>query len=185
MAETIYYLPGWGGRLNTGLGQALMSLGFDVAGRETRDEFKDVGFTGQVRLVAQDLQTYFWTPESRVIANSFGGYLFLHAQAQMPPYPGKVVLLSPIVGEFNNEGQEMHFAPPQAEKLFNLIEQGQMTAPLNAEIHTGELDWQSYPPAVKKLGEALSIAVNVVAGAGHGLPKAYVAKVLDNALQTE
>jgi hypothetical protein len=185
MPETVYYLPGWGGRLNTGLGQALMSLGFDVAGRETRDEFKDLGFTEQVRLVAQDLQTYFWTPESKVIANSFGGYLYLHAQAQMPPYPGKVVLLSPIVGEFNDEVREMHFVPPHAEKLFNLIEQGQMTAPLNAEIHTGELDWQSYLPAVKKLGEALSIQVHVVAGTGHSLPKDYVAKVLDNALQVD
>jgi hypothetical protein len=162
-----------------------MSLGFDVAGRETRDEFKELGFTEQVRLVAQDLQTFFWNSQSKVIANSFGGYLFLHAQAQMPPYPGKVVLLSPIIGEFNDEGREMHFVPPYAEKLFNLIKQGQMTAPLNAEIHTGELDWQSYPPAVKKLGEALSIPVDVVAGAGHGLPKDYVTKVLHIALQAD
>jgi hypothetical protein len=103
----------------------------------------------------------------------------------MPPYPGKVVLLSPIVGEFNDEVGEMHFVPPYAEKLFNLIEQGQMTAPLNAEIHTGELDWQSYLPAVKKLGEALSIQVHIVAGTGHSLPKDYVAKVLDNALQVD
>jgi pimeloyl-ACP methyl ester carboxylesterase len=182
MPETVYYLPGWGGRLNTGLGQALMSRGLDIAGRETRDAFKDLGFTEQVRIVARDLQTYFWSPESKVIANSFGGYLFLHAQAQLPPYPGKVVLLSPIVGEFNDESREMNFVPPQAEKLLDLIEQGQMTAPLNAEIHTGELDWQSYPPAVKKLGEALSIPVHVVLNAGHGLPKEYVAKVLDKAL---
>jgi hypothetical protein len=74
----------------------------------------------------------------------------------------------------------MHFVPPQAEKLFDLIAQGQMTAPLNAEIHTGELDWQSHPPAVKKLGEALSMPVHVVAGAGHGLPKAYAAGILDS-----
>ena len=180
MAETVYYLPGWGGRLNTGLGQALMSRGLDIAGRETRNEFKDLGFTEQVRVIAQDLQTYFWTPDSKVIANSFGGYLFLHAQVQLPPYPGKVVLLSPIVGEFNDEGREMHFVPPQAEKLFDLIALGQMTAPLNAEIHTGELDWQSHPPAVKKLGEALSTPVHVVPGAGHGLPKEYVSRLLDS-----
>jgi len=45
----------------------------------------------------------------------------------------------------------MNFIPPYAEKLFNLIEANQMTAPLNAEIHTGELDWQSSPSAVKNL----------------------------------
>ena len=94
----------------------------------------------------------------------------------------KLPVLADIVGEFNDEDREMHFVPPQAEKLFHLIEQGQMTAPLNAEIHTGELDWQSHPPAVKKLGEALSIPVHVVPSAGHGLPKEYVAKVLDKAL---
>lgn len=180
MSETIYYLPGWGGRLNTGLGQALISRGLEIAGRETRGEFKDVGFTEQVRLVAHDLQTYFWTPESKVIANSFGGYLFLHAQAHLPPYPGKVVLLSPIVGEFNDEGREMSFVPPQAEKLFNLIEQGQMPAPLNAEIHTGELDWQSHPEGVKKLGDALSIPVHIVVGVGHSLPKEYVSTILES-----
>jgi hypothetical protein len=117
-----------------------------------------------------------------VIANSFGGYLFLHAQAMLAPYPGKVVLLSPIVGEFGDTEREMNFIPPYAEKLFNLIECNEMTAPLNAEIHTGELDWQSNPAAVKKLGEALSIPVHIVAGAGHGLPKEYVSNVLDRFL---
>ena len=114
-----------------------------------------------------------------MIANSFGGYLFLHAQAILPPYPGKVFLLSPIVGEFGDTEREMNFIPPYPEKLFNLIESKQMTAPLNAEIHTGELDWQSNPIAVKKLGDALSIPIHIVPGAGHGLPKEYVANVLD------
>ena len=181
--STIYFLPGWGGQFKTGLGQALISRGFDITGRETKGDFKDLGFNGQVSQVAQDLQDHFWTTESKVIANSFGGYLFLHAQAMVAPYPGKVVLLSPIVGEFGDAQREMNFIPPYPEKLFNLIETNQMTAPLNAEIHTGELDWQSNPAAVKKLGEALSIPVQIVAGAGHGLPKEYVSNVLDRFLK--
>jgi hypothetical protein len=36
MAEIVYYLPGWSGRLNTGLGQGLMDRGFDVSDREIR-----------------------------------------------------------------------------------------------------------------------------------------------------
>jgi hypothetical protein len=32
---TFYYLPGYGGRVHTGLGQALLSRGVDLAGRET------------------------------------------------------------------------------------------------------------------------------------------------------
>ena len=181
--STVYYLPGWGGQLNTGLGQALISRGFDITGRETRGDFKDLGFNGQVSRVAHDLQDNFWTTESKVISNSFGGYLFLHAQVMLAPYPGKVVLLSPIVGEFDDTEREKNFIPPYAEKLFNLIETNQMTAPLNAEIHTGELDWQSNPAAVKQLGEALSIPVHIVAEAGHGLPKEYVSNVLDRFLK--
>jgi hypothetical protein len=66
MSEIVYYLPGWGGRLNTGLGQGLMDRGFDVSGRETREQFRDLLFLEQVQLVANDLQNYFWTPESKV-----------------------------------------------------------------------------------------------------------------------
>ena len=47
----VYYLPGWAGHLSTGLGQALMDRGFDVTGRETRGDFKDMSFTGQVEAV--------------------------------------------------------------------------------------------------------------------------------------
>ena len=51
--SSIYYLPGHGGRLGTGLGEGLLSRGFDVAGRETVGEFKDLPFNEQVALVAQ------------------------------------------------------------------------------------------------------------------------------------
>ena len=34
-AKTIYYLPGYGGQLATGLGRALMDRGFDVAAFQT------------------------------------------------------------------------------------------------------------------------------------------------------
>ena len=62
-----------------------MDRGFDVTGRETRGEFKDLSFTDQVETVKEDLLNHFWTEDSRVIANSFGAYLFLHAQASLDP----------------------------------------------------------------------------------------------------
>jgi len=179
MHRTVYYLPGWGGRLATGLGAAIAQRGFDIAGRETRGEFKDAGFTAQVNMVAADLQQHFWYPNAIVIANSFGGYLFLHAQSQLPAFPGRVVLLSPIVGTFDDEDKDMHFIPPYPDRLMQRIEAKQMAAPMKAEIHTGELDWQSSPKGVQRLGEALGIPVHVVTGAGHNLPKEYVGKILD------
>ena len=102
-SETIYYLPGYGGQLATGLGRGLMDRGFDVAGREARGDFRSLPFDEQIQTVMLDLQEHFWREQARVVCNSFGAYLFLHAQTQMASFPGRVLLLSPIVGEFSNE----------------------------------------------------------------------------------
>jgi hypothetical protein len=58
MINVIYCLPGWAGHLSTGLGKALMDRGFDVTGRETRDNFKTLSFTDQVETVKEDLLNY-------------------------------------------------------------------------------------------------------------------------------
>lgn len=180
-AETIYYLPGHGGLIATGLGQALLERGYDVTGRETVGEFKDVGFTRQVEIVANDLKEYFWREDAKIIANSFGAYLFLHAQALVgEPYIGHVILLSPIVGEFANDEQTrpMNFIPPFAERLLELAQSGEFPVPLKCEIHVGTEDWQSCPNATV-FGEMVGIKVNKVPEAGHMLPREYVASLLN------
>lgn len=175
----VYYLTGMGGRLDHGLGKALSDRGLDVVGRELVGEFRNMTFQDQIDLVVADLQTHFSHPEARVIANSFGAYLFLHAQLQMPPFDGKVVLLSPIVGEFSSEGSRTNFIPPRARKLFEIAENGSFPVPLQSEIHVGEHDWQSNPRNVSILGNRLGIKVSVVPDAGHMLPVPYVSSLLD------
>jgi hypothetical protein len=175
----VYYLPGRGGHLATGLGEGLRSRGWDVTGRETTGAFRDLPFTDQVHTIAQDLQQHFWHPQARVVAVSFGAYLFLHAQAQLPAYPGQVLLLSPIVGAFADKASGTHFVPPQAELLRERVEAGNFNAPLNCELHVGEQDWQSGPESVKRMAQMLGMACTVVPGAGHQLGKGYVGGVLD------
>lgn len=179
MKKSVYYLTGMGGRLDTGLGQALLSRGFEIAGRELNGEFRKLDFQQQVDLVAGDLQTHFWQEDARVIANSFGAYLFLHAQVQMKPYIGRVILLSPIVGEFSNEDTRMNFVPPRADKLQQLADAGNFPIPINCEVHVGSEDWQSNPINVSTFGSMLGIDVTVVPDAGHTLPKEYVGNLLD------
>lgn len=179
MKKLIYYLPGYRGQLATGLGQALLDRGFDVTGRETRDEFDQLPFDDQVNTVASDLREHFWTSDARVIANSFGAYLFLHAQSRMEAYPGRVLLLSPIVGQFHKDESRLNFIPPFAERLRDLVEQGQVPRPMSCEIHVGEEDWQSSPANVQALGKALDLPVHVVPGNGHMLDIPYVAELLD------
>ena len=118
----LYYLPGRGGRLGTGLGEALTARGLSVSGRETVGEFARLSFQEQIELVAQDLKTDFWHKDSRVIANSYGAYLFLHAQTLLPAYVGRVLLLSPIVGEFSSGETATHFVPPRSRQLMKLAQ---------------------------------------------------------------
>ena len=65
----IYYLPGHGGRVTTGLGQALVSRGYEVVGRETVGDFKRLDFNDQVATISNDIQEYFWREDDRMPAD--------------------------------------------------------------------------------------------------------------------
>ena len=183
MSRHVYYLTGMGGRLDSGLGQGLLSRGLEVAGRELVGEFRKLDFQDQIELIVEDLHSNFWQEDAHVIANSFGAYLFLHAQAQMKPYIGRVILLSPIVGEFSNEDTHMNFIPPRAEKLLRLAEDGIYPIPKTCEVHVGSEDWQANPDNVSKFGALVGLDVHVVQNAGYMLPKAYVGGLLDARLK--
>jgi hypothetical protein len=178
MKKPVYLLPGRGGRLHEGLGKALLARGLDVVGREMHGAFAELGFRQQVATIAADLQERHWGSDALVIANSFWAYLFLHAQAAMPPYIGRVLLLSPIVGEAINP-QAVGFVPPYARKLHELAIVGKYPSPRDCQIHVGSEDWQSAPENVKELGRLLGIPVHVVPHNGHMLDKEYVSAVLD------
>lgn len=181
--KTIYYLPGAGGQLATGLGEGLLDRGFDVTGRETRGAFRSLLFEEQVQSIVEDLKTHFWHEQAQVICNSFGAYLFLQAQAQMPTFVGRVLLLSPIVGEFTSEETRTTFSPPRPHRLRELAEAGQFNAPARCEIHVGEEDWQSIPDNVQTFGRLTGIPVTVVPRGGHNLEKSYVGALLDHWLK--
>ena len=165
--------------LGTGLGLALLSRGFNLQGRELTGEFRKLDFGQQVDCVVADLQSIDWEAGGRLIANSFGAYLLLHALAQMPPFTGKVLLLSPIVGQFSNAVTQMGFVPPRADRLGEIARAGAFPVPKQCEIHVGADDWQSNPANVTEFGSLVDIVVNVVPNAGHSLPKEYVSGVLD------
>jgi hypothetical protein len=177
--RAVYYLPGAGGQLTTGLGQALLARGCSLSGRETRGEFSLLPFQDKLDLIAQDLQAGFWTEDARVVCNSYGAYLFLHAQAGMSPFPGHLLLLSPIVGHFVHEGRLMGFVPPRSDLLMEMATGGRYPAPRKAQIHVGEDDWQSHPEMVTRFGDAIGVPVTVVRGRGHSLGVDYVGGLLD------
>jgi pimeloyl-ACP methyl ester carboxylesterase len=182
--NTVYYLPGARGQLGAGLGQALLDRGCSITGRETRDEFQQLPFDDQVGIIVRDLQDHFWHEDAKVIGNSFGAYLFLHAQSQLPPFIGRVLLLSPIVGEFSDAATGVGFSPPRPDRLRELAESGQFSTPTRCEIHVGEEDWQSIPAHVQAFGALTGIPVTVVPRGGHRLDHGYVGSLLDRWLAT-
>ncbi len=179
MNTSIYYLPGHGGLISTGLGEELLRRGFNVSGRETVGDFRKLRFQEQIDLIKSDLIELHWSENARVIANSFGAYLFLHAQAQLSAYPGRVLLISPIVGQFSHEESMRFFVPPRSGKLQALVDSGAFSRPRICEIHVGENDWQSIPENVVELVAPLGISVSVVPKGEHMLPREYVSNLLD------
>ena len=183
MTQPIYYLTGMGGTLHTGLGKAILDRGFDVTGRQLSGEFRSIQFQEQIDTVATDLQEHFWSADARVICNSFGAYIALHAFAQLAtPYLGNVMLLSPIVGEFanNDEARPMNFIPPRSTRLMELAEAGLYPTPRLCEMHVGSSDWQACEANVSQFGRLVGIPVHVVPDGGHNLPHSYVGALLDN-----
>ena len=181
--RAVYYLPGRGGRVDEGLGLALQSRGFRVYGRQLFGEFQRLRFSDQIQVIAEDLKQGFWREDALVVANSFGAYLYLHAQTLQDPFPGKVLLLSPIIGATAAPGNGPRFSPPFAERLLQLAQAGEFTTPTRCEIHVGELDWQCQPDRIRNFGRLTGMPVKTVPEGGHLLSQAYVGELLDRWLR--
>jgi hypothetical protein len=91
-----------------------------------------------------------------------------------PRLPVKVLLLSPILGEFKDDSMSRGFIPPRAGKLVRLVREGSYPAPRRSEVHFRSDDWQSQPEVVTQFGNLTGIAVTVYQGQGHYLGKDYV-----------
>ena len=179
MGNSVYYLPGRGGEITTGLGQGLLGRGCSVEGRETRGAFLKLTFQQQLDTICKDLQDDFRNADAKLVAVSYGCYLFLHAQLCMPPFPGPVLLLSPVLGGAFASAVGVGFIPPRADQLSEAAMNQEFPVLDKAEIHVGSEDWQSNLNGVRSFGEHASIPVTVVEGKGHMLGVDYVGPLLD------
>ncbi len=179
MGNSVYYLPGRGGEITSGLGQGLLDRGCSIAGRETRGAFLKLTFQQQLDTICKDLQDDFWSADAKLVAVSYGCYLFLHAQRCMSAFPGRVLLLSPVLGRAFASSVGVGFIPPRSDQLIEAAMNQEFPTLDKAEIHVGSEDWQSNPTAVRAFGEHASIPVTVVEGKGHMLGVDYVGSLLD------
>ena len=176
--KSLYLVPGKGNSLND-IGAFVLSLGYDVCGRELLPPFSNLHFPKQLELIQKDLESMFWHSDAKLIGHSFGGYLLLQALSDLEPFPGKILLFSPVLGaSFDNQRLFMS-CPPRAHKLFALAKKNQFPIPQSLELHTGEDDNGCDSDLAKEIGKMISTAtVYVLPNQGHQLADSYVKKVI-------
>ena len=180
----IYYVPGRGGRLNTGLGLELSARGYDLIGREIagpgpRDQsnpFASLSFQQQVDVIQHDLKTHAWAPEALVIGNSFGAYLIAHSILQLGNFPGKCLFLSPVLGTVKATG--MLFKPPKSGVLKDAIETRSFPS-IILDIVVGSRDEHFLPEVAAKLDQLTKGNIKIIVDQGHRLSHSIVKAKLD------
>ncbi|NEV60656.1 alpha/beta hydrolase [Thiorhodococcus minor] len=179
MTSALYLLPGRSNTLSD-LGDIVLDLGMDVCGRELRPPFSTLRFSEQLAYIQKDLRTLLWAPEAKLIGHSYGGYLLLHALAELPPFPGRILLLSPVLGSAVVRGDRpFSSTPPRARRLLELSERQTFPAPRALELHTGADDDGCDPDLARTICAQISTATaTVVPEQGHQLAPDYVAEVI-------
>ncbi len=183
MRNSIYYLPGRGGEIDAGLGMAISQRGYQVTGREVTNDLARFDFGQQIEIIRHDLRKHYWYTGAQVVAVSYGAYLLMHALSGLPKFPGKVLLLSPILGGATDEKSWSSFTPPRPDRLMKQIYAGKFPRPAEIEIHVGDSDWQSNPIRVSQVEEHLDAECFYAIDTGHTLGTNYVSRVLDHWLQ--
>jgi hypothetical protein len=175
----VYFLPGRQERVSDGLGSAIVRAGFSICGHEIVNDFARLRFAEQLSLIRSDLQTTFWKPDARIIARSYGAYLLLNTLAEMSPFPGRILLLSPVLGAAVANNGFYVSRPPRADRFANVVESGEFPGPRYLEIHTGSEDNGCDPQLADRFAALVSdTRLHIVAGAGHDLGDEYTRSAL-------
>lgn len=185
MKPSVYLIPGRDERMGGALGSILTQEGREVHGRALRGDFVRRRFPEQLAEIRRDLAEGFWTPESVLAGRSYGGYLILHALAEEEaPFPGRVLLLSPVLGPARRTDGRFGSRPPRADRLRQMAEEGTFPPPAELEIHTGADDEGCDPDLAREIfGEMPGVKLVIAPGMGHELDPEYVWRVVRKFLE--
>lgn len=193
------------------LGRLMANMGYAIHGRVIVSGFARVRFSEQLALIRSDLQSTksdlqttssdlqparsdlpaagsdlhptFWHSDAVLVGRSDGGYLLLHTLAEMDPFPGKILLFSPVLGAAVAKNGFYVSRPPRAEKLLKLAENNAFPAPHYMEIHTGEDDNGCDPLLATRFASLVgNTKLHIVPGAGHQLTEKYLQAILSKFL---
>jgi pimeloyl-ACP methyl ester carboxylesterase len=176
MNPKAYLIPGRDEGLGGQLGSVLCQEGVEVHGRALRGEFPRRRFPEQLAEIRRDLADEFWTAEGVLVGRSYGGYLLLHALAEEETsFPGRVLLLSPVLGPARRPDGHFGSRPPRADRLREMAAEGTFPPPAQLEIHTGAEDQGCDPGLAREIFQEMpGVTLAVVPGMGHELDPEYV-----------
>ena len=95
------------------------------------------------------------------------------------PFPGRVLLLSPVLGEARHPVTGMQFASLGSAVLKEAAQAGTFVPPRRIEVHVGADDWQAGPQQLVDFCNRLDIEIHVAPGRGHTLGVEYVSALID------
>jgi len=141
--------------------------------------FDSLSIKEQIGFIKEDLQSDYWSRDSKVLAVSYGAYLLLQTLADLEPYPGSILMLSPVLGGVINSNEMRYYSPPRSEKIMNIVKDKVFPNPYRIECHVGDNDWQSPSDRVIGFSKSVGGKYNIVLDTGHDLGKEYVGSVLE------
>lgn len=176
----IFYISGRGGDIHTGLGEYLKKLSKNFDGLSLTDSFLNTPFSEQVSELRTAI-TAATEKQARIVANSYGAYLFLHALINLPKIESRVLLLSPVLGACMTESR--YIRPPGVKTLYQALQDNLIPVPEHIELHTGEDDKTCAPVMACEFNELIPLhKLKIIPHQGHMIDKPVVRRIVKDFL---
>ena len=173
--QLVIYITGRGGDANSGLGGWIKDQCPDRIGLSINNKFLALDYERQA-LTVVNLVREFDSPDTFIVANSYGAYLLLQALLVLGSLESHMILLSPVMGRGMLKSAMFMSRPPSEHKIIEAEEQGDVLSGMRVAVHVGEYDDSvNICDISKRLG---IVDVYVVPKAGHDLPREYVQKII-------
>jgi len=174
----LIYISGRGGDANKGLGAYLKKLDPNRIGLSVNESFLQLSFYGQVSVVRQLLDE-FDGENTKVIANSYGAYLLLHALIDAPSYQFRGLLLSPAIGGVLNSNSLAYARQPSTNRFDEALIDRAFTKPRYLALYIGDLDVGYDFARFSDLNESMELdLLEVIPGQGHMIDRDVVKTTL-------
>jgi len=175
---SILYITGRNGHFQRGLGEYLSSLTDNLSGISLDPVFLRQSFNEQVARIQTAIES---SAEHKIVANSYGGYLLMHALIGHVEVKHDILLLSPVLGKAISLESMSFSRPPGANRLLEALEQGRVAKPRHMEIHTGEVDHSCCPVLAAKFAEGIPAdRFELIPGQGHMIDRPIVKGIIDD-----